>query len=243
MNELEKILEDIRIGGQHAFLITAETKNVLPLLRDGIKEVFKKKIENDPDYYEFVTEKLNVEGARRIRMASQRRSMGGGNRFFIIGADSLLEEAQNALLKTLEEPIAGHFFFIITPNEHLLLPTVRSRMQKLNFSPEAVIGDSLSEKFIESSVQDRLLMIPEIMKEDAEPSTQRINVKNFIVNLKKKVFDEYKGRDFYDKKNFEQVMSEITKAEKYSGDVASAPRLLLEFLSFICPRKQVGDLE
>lgn len=236
MNELEKMLVDIRLGGQHAFLITGQVKGVLPLLREGIQKVFNKKIDTDPDYFEFATENFDIEEARKIRLASQKASMGGISRIFVIGADNFLEKAQSALLKALEEPVPGHFFFIITPNEHDLLLTVKSRLQKLNFFPEVVLGDVLSDKFLISALQDRLLMIPEIVDEDAEPSTQRIAVKNFIVNLKRKVFDEYKGRDFYDKKNFEQVMSEISKAEKYSGDISSAPRLLLEFLSFICPR-------
>ncbi|KKQ81926.1 MAG: hypothetical protein UT05_C0007G0031 [Parcubacteria group bacterium GW2011_GWF2_38_76] len=236
MNELYKTLEDIRIGGQHAFLIVGNIKTILPILKDGIEKVFGRRIDNNPDYYEFVIEKFNIAGARDLRTAGQKTSLGGSNRFFVIGADSFLEEAQSALLKTLEEPIPGHLFFIITPNDHLLLSTVKSRLQKLNFFPENVLGDVLSDKFLNSSLQDRLLMIPEILDENAEPSTQRIAVKNLIVNLKKKVFDEYKGRDFYDKNNFEQVMSEISKAEKYSGDISSAPRLLLEFLSFICPR-------
>lgn len=38
-------------------------------------------------------------------------------------------EAQNALLKILEEPPNGVEFIILTPNKNALLPTIRSRMQ------------------------------------------------------------------------------------------------------------------
>lgn len=41
-------------------------------------------------------------------------------------------EAQNALLKILEEPPKGVEFFIFTPNKNSLLPTIRSRMQIIN---------------------------------------------------------------------------------------------------------------
>lgn len=236
MSELEKKLQGIRNGGQHAFLVTAQVKNILPILREGIQKVFNKKIDTDPDYFEFVTENFDIEEARKIRTASQKASMGGVSRIFVVCADNFLEKAQSALLKTLEEPIPGHYFFIITPNEDGLMLTLKSRVQKINFVPEVALGDVLSEKFLTSALQDRLLMVSDIIDDDAEPSTQRIAIKNFIINLKRKIFYEYKGRDFYDKKNFEQVMTEISKAEKYSGDVSSAPRLLLEFLAFICPR-------
>lgn len=46
-------------------------------------------------------------------------------------ADRLGDEAQNALLKTLEEPPAGSFFILITANPAALLPTTRSRCQLL----------------------------------------------------------------------------------------------------------------
>lgn len=231
----------MRSGGQHAFLITGDVKGVVAVVRDGIERVFKRDLKSDPDYYEFVTESFDIEEARKMRLASQKTAVGNSNRFFLIAAENFLEKAQSALLKTLEEPIPGHFFFIITPNEHNLLLTVKSRMQKLNIFVEAAVPEILSGRFLEAALQDRLLMIPEIVDEDEEASTQRIAVKNFIVNLKKKVFDEYKSRDYYDKKNFEKVMSEISKAEKYSGDIASAPRLLLEFLSFVCPKKVSDD--
>jgi DNA polymerase-3 subunit delta' len=43
--------------------------------------------------------------------------------------------AQNALLKTLEEPPADSVIVLIAPNSGGLLPTVRSRCVRLSFSP------------------------------------------------------------------------------------------------------------
>lgn len=44
-------------------------------------------------------------------------------------------QAQNALLKTLEEPPRGRTLILITSKPSLLLPTVRSRCRKLPFGP------------------------------------------------------------------------------------------------------------
>jgi hypothetical protein len=46
-------------------------------------------------------------------------------------AQSMTTEAQNALLKLLEEPPGGTLFLLNTSNLHGLLPTVRSRAQQL----------------------------------------------------------------------------------------------------------------
>lgn len=50
----------------------------------------------------------------------------------ISSADKLTIEAQNALLKTLEEPAANSVLILTADNEHSLLPTVRSRLQIIN---------------------------------------------------------------------------------------------------------------
>ena len=44
-------------------------------------------------------------------------------------------EAQDALLKTLEEPPPASVFVLITDRPDVLLPTVRSRCQRLRFGP------------------------------------------------------------------------------------------------------------
>jgi len=64
-----------------------------------------------------------------------KTSVSGGNKVFIIDEAELLDEtAQNALLKTLEEPPLGTFVILITSRDDLLLPTIQSRCQSVNFS-------------------------------------------------------------------------------------------------------------
>jgi DNA polymerase-3 subunit delta' len=60
-------------------------------------------------------------------------------RFFLIEeATALLDPAANALLKTLEEPPARTHFVLCTSSTHELLPTIRSRCQRVIFQPLAV---------------------------------------------------------------------------------------------------------
>ncbi|MDP7008042.1 MAG: hypothetical protein QGI78_00560 [Phycisphaerales bacterium] len=67
--------------------------------------------------------------------SAYKTSVGGGNKFFVIDEAELLDEvAQNALLKTLEEPPLGTFLVLVTSRDDLLLPTIRSRCQIAQFS-------------------------------------------------------------------------------------------------------------
>jgi hypothetical protein len=55
--------------------------------------------------------------------------------FIVDDADLLNLHAQNALLKILEEPPPGVVFVLVTSAEQELLPTIRSRSQRVYFAP------------------------------------------------------------------------------------------------------------
>lgn len=73
----------------------------------------------------------------QVRDAIERaayRPFEGRRRVVIIdAADMMNADAQNALLKTLEEPPAASTFVLVTSRPDMLLPTVRSRCQRLRF--------------------------------------------------------------------------------------------------------------
>jgi DNA polymerase-3 subunit delta' len=60
-------------------------------------------------------------------------ALGHGKVFIIDEAELLDQYAQNALLKTLEEPPAQTYVFLITRRPERLLPTIRSRCQHVSF--------------------------------------------------------------------------------------------------------------
>jgi DNA polymerase-3 subunit delta' len=82
------------------------------------------------------------------------RPFEGRRRVVIIDeADALVPGAQNALLKTLEEPPPSSAFILVTSAPDVLLPTVRSRCPRLPFRPldaadvaEALVKMGRSEK-------------------------------------------------------------------------------------------------
>ena len=61
--------------------------------------------------------------------------MGNGKVFIVDEAELLQAEAQNAMLKTLEEPPARTVIVLVTQQEEQLLPTIRSRCQRVSFGP------------------------------------------------------------------------------------------------------------
>lgn len=64
-------------------------------------------------------------------------------------ADRLTEEAANAFLKTLEEPVPGVLFILTTSRENKILRTIFSRCQRLYFDEAEASGDAQIEELAE----------------------------------------------------------------------------------------------
>ena len=70
-----------------------------------------------------------------VEAAGRKASMGRGKVFVIEEAELMNAAAQNALLKTLEEPPGRTLVMLITDSPDSLLPTIRSRSQLVRFHP------------------------------------------------------------------------------------------------------------
>ena len=92
------------------------------------------------------TGSIKVEAVRTAVAQAAFRPFEGRRRVVVIDdADRLVPAAQNALLKTLEEPPPASVFLLVTSRPHLLLATVRSRCPALRFGglPTDEIADIL----------------------------------------------------------------------------------------------------
>lgn len=107
------------------------------LVIDGLKEL------DDYPYYMHLTTPV---GKQEIPIEAVRTMISGltlkvptskkiGRVIIIENAQDLSGEAQNALLKQLEEPPDGTVFILTSPSEQAILPTVLSRTQSLSIYP------------------------------------------------------------------------------------------------------------
>jgi DNA polymerase III delta' subunit len=117
---------------------------------------------NHPDHHLVYKELIRIEFKERkaidlavkvirdylIDPAGRKPVMGRGKVFVVKQAETMNAQAQNALLKTLEEPLGRTLIILLTDQPGALLPTIRSRCQIVRFA-------ALDEKLVQRELEKR----------------------------------------------------------------------------------------
>ncbi len=95
---------------------------------------------NHPDFYEPAPAEgkrwIRIDQVRELQAALALRPFESDRRVVVIdGAEKMNEAAQNAFLKTLEEPPPGTLIILVAPGVQNLLPTIVSRCRIERFGP------------------------------------------------------------------------------------------------------------
>jgi DNA polymerase-3 subunit delta' len=99
------------------------------------------------------TQDISVDQVRTLVLARAafRAHEDRAKVFIVRAAEELSLSAANALLKTLEEPMAGTFFILLSSQPDALLPTIRSRTQRVRFG--ALSNEVRNELLPDQSVE------------------------------------------------------------------------------------------
>lgn len=165
---IEGKIRDGRTG--HAYLLVCEDEAYLrsalrffaSLLYHGDTRkttLIERECFTDCLYYPEEGKKLTVDCANEIVEQSIVRPMEGDTKIFVLDGFHLANgSVQNKLLKVLEEPPEGVIFLLGTISTYPILPTILSRVEKLElplFSEEDVFG-FLKRKYEKSEGELRM---------------------------------------------------------------------------------------
>ncbi len=174
--------------------------------RKELDNLFGPKLFGSPDFFLLEEELFGIEEARRLGELSNRKAFDQRKIFFIT-PKKITVEAQNALLKTFEEPIPDTHFLLLVRDEALILPTLKSRMAVLYGKLHSSVGEV--EKFLKLNLSDRL----DFAKKFADDERDLSAFLDELLMLK---------RD----KN-------IYKMRLFSADRTASSRLILEHLALV----------
>ena len=149
---------------------------------------------NNPDFFLIEAEegKIKIETIRQIQRKIAEKPIISNKKVYIIDdAEVMTTEAQNCLLKTLEEPPEYATIILVTSNENNLLSTIKSRCTRMHFEQ---IPKQEIKKYLEINGD---LQINDKMLEIAEGSIGKViklreniqiynNIEEILLNLKNK---------------------------------------------------------
>ena len=118
--------------------------------------------ENHPDFMAIFPEdgkSIKIEQIRYFQEKIVEKPITSTKKVYVIyNSDCMTKEAQNCLLKTLEEPPQYAVIILVLSNESKLLPTIKSRCVKINFL--SLTSDEITQYFL----LHNLTLTPTILK-------------------------------------------------------------------------------
>lgn len=218
----------VLVGNAH--LITGNESAIEPLL--VFLESQGHSVRGSPDVYVRTYASFGIDDAIELRDRSKSKALTETQRMFICAMPGMTSEAQNALLKTLEEPAAEALFFLILPAPETLLPTIRSRMQRLNIEHAAGAGVIDARKFLAARPALRLEMIKPLLEKGDDPSTglglgkRDIGaIITFLSSLERVMAD--------DARKWHSGIEAVLRARAYASDKGSLIKPLLEQVALL----------
>lgn len=114
-----------------------------------------------PDLIEVFPSKasMGVDDIRAMMLDLSSRPYEGGRRAVLLNrAEKMTPQAQNALLKTLEEPDAHTTFFLLCEDSTVMLQTVKSRCRAVRMRPDPSLVNKLTESGVEQTLAKELAL-------------------------------------------------------------------------------------
>lgn len=172
---------------------------------------------------------FGIDDAHEVGMRAVTRGIEG-QRLFIIVATQMTNEAQNAFLKTLEEPKAECLFVLLVPQPHMLLATVRSRAHIVELPARHVQTSTIDAKeFLSARPADRLeLLKPLITKKDDE-GYNVVAIAAFVDALERYI------ATIPDNQLRAECVRELYHCRRYVGDRGALVKVILEGLALLLP--------
>ena len=175
---------------------------------------------NHPDFFVINEngETIKIDQIRDITSKVIEQPIISNKKVYIINdCEKMTVEAQNCLLKTLEEPPEFAIIILITSNENVILNTIKSRCMTIKFKniPDDELKKYAEEKLGYTQMTENILKSFNgsigkaiLQKENQE---KYIIIENIIDNLRKKNIIDLmnEAKVIYDKENINMILEYI----------------------------------
>ena len=183
-----------------------------------VPEVYKVQ---SSDVSHVVCDRFAIDDARQLSQDALQKPVHDTYRVFVLVTKKLPVESQNALLKLFEEPPAATKFFLVIPQEGMLIPTLRSRVQVVMGGMTTT--NEVFDSFLSGCYADRLKTIVDITKKKDVVSIDAL----------------FSGAEVYASKDplgRQALLQSIVFIQGYAKTPGASAKMLLEELALCLPK-------
>jgi hypothetical protein len=187
--------------------------------------------EANPDLSIRTYSTFGIDDAQELSVRSFSRA-NGNERVFIIACSVITTEAQNALLKTLEEPRADALFFFLVPTPYTLLRTILSRVQivvlpiKEKTNTASIVD---IQRFLSTTPSARIELLKPLLEKTDDDVYNTPLILGFFSHL-----EEYIAT-IADVSVRATLLKPLYNARQYATDRGALIKTLLESLALLLP--------
>ncbi len=209
----------------HFYLVKSPSFDIAP-----IKDHFNKIFSSEFELFDFNYDNLLVDQAREIIDLANRKIGTSKKSLFFIKVNSINHQAQNSLLKSLEEPTAGLHFFFVLPELNNILPTVLSRAFVVH--EESDTQKIVDEKFLKLGVAEKIKYVEKLAAEIKDGKKTKQDAVNFVDSL-----IEILNADPDFKKVSSEKLATILELRSFISDNGASVKSILEAIVLALPSK------
>jgi len=209
----------------HFYLVKSPAFDISP-----IKNHFAKIFSSEFELFDFNYDNLLVDQAREIIDLANRKIGASKKSLFFIKANSINHQAQNSLLKSLEEPTPGLHFFFVLPELNNILPTVLSRAFVVY--EESETQKIVDEKFLKLGVAEKIKYVEKLAAEIKDGKKTKQDAVNFADSL-----IEILNADSDFKKTSPEKLATILELRSFILDNGASVKSILEAIVLALPAK------
>jgi len=154
---------------------------------DAVESADASEYQQDFDVIDQYIEKFGIDNARDLVVSAYNRPTHHAESLLIIRTHFITLEAQNALLKLLEEPPSSTKFIFVLPPDFALLRTLQSRfsIENIDQNKDNDQTNEIFTEFINIGYADRIAQIEKAIKAKDIQWQQSIK-KGLIAHIKNK---------------------------------------------------------
>ena len=239
---LKNLIESNRMSNAYLFSGPQGVGKFL-LAKEFSKQILGVTPENSPDFMVVEPKKneisIKIDQIRKLKTDMSIKPNGRYKIYIIDGAEYMTDQAQNALLKTLEEPSTYGIIILITKNEQTLLQTIRSRCLEVKFAPLMV--DDIKRILRDRGIEEEKVSVSAIFSRGSVSLALDIAQKDEFSEIRKRV-EDYLLVSLVDKKAYETSLF-LDMFKEYSSQID----IILEMMTLyirdaILYREGVSDI-